>query len=105
MLQIHGILKKIESELFKQFRNFKIIQIFLGNFESFLHTGTQWMNSLNNNLSVDVTSDTEFRMNANRIITLQLVDSSSLLSRAYTFPDKDFCLFKNLSALYFLLFP
>jgi len=95
MLQIHGILEKIESELFKQFRNFKIIQIFLGNFESFLHTGTQWMNSLNNNLSVDVTSDTEFRMNVNRIITLHLVDSSSLLSRAYTFPDKDFCLFKN----------
>jgi hypothetical protein len=53
------------------------------------------MNSLNHNLSVDITSAIEFTSNAHRLITIELVDNPSALTRAYTFPNKDFCLFKN----------
>jgi hypothetical protein len=94
-LIIHGICQEVEIDLFKYFHQLKLVQISLENFEGFLHSGTKWMNSLNSDLSVNVANDVEFRKHIYRLITLNLVDTKDKLKIAYTFPDKDFYLFKN----------
>jgi hypothetical protein len=94
-LIIHGICQEVEIDLFKYFHQLKLVQISLENFEGFLHSGTKWMNSLNSDLSVNLANDVEFRKYIYRLITLNLVDTKDNLKIAYTFPDRDFCLFKN----------
>jgi hypothetical protein len=94
-LIINGICEEVQIDLFKYFHYLKLIQILPENFEEFLHSGTQWMNSLNSNLNVNVANAVEFRKNSFRLITLELIDTKDNLKIAYTFPDSDFCLFKN----------
>jgi hypothetical protein len=94
-LVITGICQEVQIDLFKYFHQLRVVQISPENFEGFLHSGTKWMNSLNSDLSVNLANDVEFRKYIYRIITLQLVDTKDKLKIAYTFPDKDFCLFKN----------
>jgi hypothetical protein len=94
-LIIYGICQEVQIDLFKYFHQLKLIQISPENFEGFLHSGTKWINSLNSDLSVNMANGMEFKKNIYRIITLELVDTKDNLKRAYTFPDRDFCLFKN----------
>jgi hypothetical protein len=94
-LIINGICEEVQIDLFKYFHQLKLVQISPVNFEGFLHSSTKWMNSLNADLSVNMANDMEFREHIYRIITLELADTEDNLKRAYTFPDRDFCLFKN----------
>jgi hypothetical protein len=94
-LIINGICQEVETDLFKYFHQVRVVQISPENFEGFLHSGTKWMNSLNSDLSVNMANDMEFKKHIYRIKTLELVDTKDNLKIAYTFPDRDFCLFKN----------
>jgi hypothetical protein len=92
-LIVMGIVETVEKTLFKNFQHIKLVQIKPENFVAFLHAGTQWINALNHDLNIQF--EAEFRKNAHRVITLELVDTSGFLKDAYAYPDRDFCLFKN----------
>ena len=92
---IHGICETIVRDVLAHFRKIRIVQITPENFKSFMHKGIEWMNSMNQDLNIDMDNDGEFRRNQHRIITLVLTDEASSLKSAYTFPDSDFCIFKD----------
>ena len=50
---------------------------------------------MNKDLNIDMDNDDEFRRNQHWIITFNLIDEASSLQSAYTFPDSDFCIFKD----------
>ena len=95
VLTIHGISETIEKDVLAHFRKLKIVQIHLENFKNFFHKGIKWINSMNKDLNIDMDNDDEFRRNQHRIITLVLTDEASSLQSAYTYPDSDFCIFKD----------
>ena len=75
------------------FKQIKHVQILSENLEQFLHAGIEWTNSLNNDLNIK--NEIEFKNSHHRIITIELVERESDLKRPYTYPDSDFCIYKD----------
>jgi len=68
-----------------------ILELELNNFQEFIQTIDDWMLSLNSNISVDLTLQTDIDKNKQNEMYIKLTD----LKKQYTYSDKDFCLFKN----------
>jgi len=81
----------IQENLFQNFTFLKYLELELNNFQEFIQTIDDWMLSLNSNISVDLTLQTDIDNNKQNEMYIKLTD----LKKQYTYSDKDFCLFKN----------
>ena len=80
----------IQANLFQNFVFLKYLELELNNFQEFIQT-IDWMLSLNSNISVNLTLQTDIDNNKQNEMYIKLTD----LKKQYTYSDKDFCLFKN----------
>jgi hypothetical protein len=94
-LIIKGIIDGLDRDLFRNFQKIQMISIVPENFKSFTHVGIEWIQALNNKLNVNVDNYIEFKKFSKKIITVELIDQLSSLQSAYTYPDSDFCIFKD----------
>ena len=103
-LGITGILCSIEFDLFKEFKNLKVVDFVLNNLREFFHTRNEWMNYLNLNTSNKWTNDVK------KAIRLEYRHLSNFVSfdSIYEYPNEDLCLFKDFPherSVYPLLMP
>lgn len=92
-ITLKGILDKIENDSFENLNSLIYLELDLDNLRYFLNKGIDWIQSLNNNLNVNLENTTDLENNLGRLIILKFLDESEDF---YTFPDEDFCIFKNL---------
>jgi hypothetical protein len=93
-LKIFDYLLCIEKETFKPFRYLKEIVFQVYSLKNFFHTGTDWMEYLNNYVNINYSSQT-FAVNQNdqMILYFRSAFISNKIQLAYRYPDEDFCLF------------
>lgn len=100
-IYISGILTNISNDLFSHFAQIKKINLNLNNLRQLLYANTKWLTSINsrvraNNMSPNVLHR---RISSDVLLELVQVDLTAEyfnnLYSAYTYPDEDFCLFKD----------
>ena len=94
-LDLTGIVYGIQSDLFSHFTKIKLIILNIDNFQEFFQNGLKWMHLLNQDLNVNLSIASEFNENIKRVIIVQFFDPKLPFNKAYEYPDKDFCLFKD----------
>ena len=100
-IYIWGVVDGIQLDFFKYFKHLKFVFVYLQNFERFLQASdNKWMTYLNMDVKVNLNKLNQVNSNLGRTILLELVqkngdkDTPSTFTRAYMYPDEDFCLFK-----------
>ena len=95
-LLIIGNINGIEKGLFKNFPILKFVSLKNDAFVNFFHSGTEWMNSLNADLDVNLDNKHAFRRNVHRLISLEInVFRFFTFNTYYDFPNEDICLFRD----------
>jgi hypothetical protein len=95
-LLIKGNVEHIEENLFENFQEIRFISIKSDEFINFFHRGTQWLNSINKDLNVNLKKAREFRGNIRRLVSIEIaVQSWFMFNTYYTLPNEDICLFKD----------
>jgi len=97
-LAIQGNLEQFDENLFENFREIRYISLRSDDLVNFFHRGTKWLNSINKNLSVSLSSihNLEFTKNIHRLVSVEFdVQYWLFFNRFYAFPNEDICLFKN----------
>jgi hypothetical protein len=89
-----GILDGIESDLFLDFQNLKIIDLAISNLRELFHQGNKWMNYLNLNLSISNRSG-RVQFENRLIIEFAYLKRSVSFDSIYEYPNEDLCLFKD----------
>ncbi len=94
---ISGIIYNIDRNLFTEFNSLKSLILNpsdLGRF--FRQDNLDWVLSLNYNLR-KVNLLNSFEVNNNRLskLILQIFETKSYFKKGYSYPDEDFCVFKN----------
>jgi hypothetical protein len=92
-LRIHGVLRGIESDLFKEFIVLKNIDFQLDNFKEFFHSGIKWMICLNKN--VRYSNETEIIYKEMIMLRFNYLKKEVSFDPIYEYPDEDVCLFKE----------
>lgn len=93
-LDINGQLDSIQDDLFKSFKQLKMLRFRTQNVKGLFVRRNEWLKYLNYEVSVDL--DNPFDMEINRRKTLFLVVFQTFSNIVYyEYPDKDFCYFKN----------
>jgi len=90
-----GILYNVENDLFKSFRRLRLILINIENLQTFYHSGTQWMSSINNDIDIDLRKQNDFERFQLRTLTLQMENTVSFFSYSYDYPENDLCIFEK----------
>jgi hypothetical protein len=94
-LIIKGNLEQFDENLFENFKEISFISVKSDDLINFFHRGTKWLNSINKNLNVSLSS-LDFRKNIHKLVSVEFaVQSFLFFNKFYTFPDEDICLFKN----------
>jgi hypothetical protein len=88
---VTGVLNGIQSDLFIDFQNLKIIDLAISNLKELFHQGNQWMDSLNINKSKKSKKHAKNSLILKFIYLKQSVSFDSI----YEFPNEDLCLFKE----------
>jgi hypothetical protein len=95
-LIITGSPTQIQTNLFENFTDIAFVAIHFDNLVSILHDGLDWISYLNRGLKIDFGEYSDLEQNSDRIVIVQFKEIIvSHLTRAYTYPDEDLCLFKN----------
>ena len=92
-------MNQIQLGLLNKFKSLKNIGLYLSNFDKFFHLDTKWMTSLNslNGEKADLNDFNYLKENLNNSMKILFVyqKDASCFNSVYTYPDKDFCLFKS----------
>jgi hypothetical protein len=97
-LIVKGNLEFFDENLFENFNEISFISVRSDDLINFFHRGTKWLNSINKNLNITLSSmyNPQFIKNIHRLVSIELdVQSWLYFNRFYTFPNEDICLFKN----------
>ena len=98
-LILSGLVFNIDAELFAYFSDLRYVEIVIDNLREFFGAGNAWMRSLNANISVDLTQlrqiEEEISAGHDLVIRFDPVQRERSFNRVYTYPDEDFCLFKD----------
>ncbi len=95
-LHLTGIVYGIQSDLFDLFKDIRLIFFRVDNYETFFHSGLNWINSLNKGLNINVKKKLKLEMSLiGKIILLEFYEEQTFFGKAYMWPDKDICLFKD----------
>ena len=85
-------LNGIDRNFFLYSPKFQYISFGLLNLKEFLQTtDVSWMKYINNHIRFDITNTTQVSQHRNKHLIITLIDQSD----EYTYPDEDFCLFKD----------
>ena len=99
ILYIKGNVKRIQDDLFKYFKEIRIVQLHLDNFETFFGNNNKnnslaWLSHLNKNVHFD-TKKSINPINFDMFIMLYLQHVKYIFKKEYAYPDTDLCLFKG----------
>jgi hypothetical protein len=95
-LILEGNLEYIDDNLFESFPKIKYVSIKSDELINFFHRGTKWINSLNINVYVSFTNETQLRANIHRLVSIEFdVLNWFQFNKYYTFPNEDICLFRS----------
>ena len=93
-LYVTGMIYDIQIDLFASFFKIRLIYLRLDDFGVFFGNGLKWLNSLNKDVFIDLTSNIK-EINKFRAVTLIFSDFTFVFKNVYTYPDEDICLFKD----------
>ena len=98
-LSIDGEINSIQEGIFKPFTYLRTIYLELNYFENLIHKGTKWISSINHGFHINLSNQTQLKLNINRLVKIS-VDDKSQNRRANEIMtilvhDEDFCLFKD----------
>ena len=91
VLDINGQLNSIQVDLFKSFKELKMLRLRSENIKKLFSRQNEWLEYLNYDVSVNAFDDQENRRNAFFLVLFQIFSNVDY----YDYPDKDFCFFKN----------
>lgn len=96
-LFLSGYLKNsFENNLIKSLSYLNKIEININNLRSFFHSSTKWFDEINFDLQkVDLNSNSLMELLKHGQTKIFITVFGQYLSWTYSFPDEDFCLFKN----------
>ena len=96
-VSLTGVLERIEADLFRDYPKINLVLFKISNLRGFFHAGTQWMNSLNSHVRVNLSSPTDVKLNIKKLWVLVLEHPTSFVSfdQVYEYPDEDLCLFRE----------
>jgi hypothetical protein len=97
-LIVKGNLEFFDENLFENFNDISYISVRSDDLINFFHRGTKWLNSINKNLNITLSSiyNPQLTKNIHRLVSIEFVVQSWLyFNLFYTFPNEDICLFKN----------
>ena len=97
ILALNGIIYEIEYSLFKSFSSLRAFILNPSDLGSFYqHDSLKWMSSLNFDLKkVNLSNSFEIRLYKSKAIIVQIFETKSYFTKIYSYPDEDFCVFKN----------
>jgi hypothetical protein len=95
--RIEGVLVDIQSDLFKNFKFIKNVDIRIENFKAFFHRGNHWLKYLNEEVKINLYNINEINSRINEYMRLRFEYSKQATSfdRIYEYPEEDICLFKD----------
>ena len=93
-LDINGQISSIQEDLFKSFKNLKVLRIRTQNTKSILTHKNKWIQSLNYDVNVDLNNERDIQQNLDRILYLIIFQTYSNLT-FYDYPEEDFCFFSG----------
>ena len=98
-INIWGVLNSIQGEIFIYLSKLRFVHINVQNFRQLLEN-RNWWQFINFHINVDLNNLNIVKINLDQSILLEIVEKESNLksglsfTKAYTFPDEDFCLFR-----------
>jgi len=90
VIEINGIINSIQTDLFKDFKNLKVLFIKMNYVQNIFKKNNKWLQYLNYNEIIDPTKPFEYSQ-AFFLILYQTL----FRQEYYKFPNEDFCYFKN----------
>ena len=87
-------LPEFQNDLFKSLKSLRELQIYVPDLGNYLrNTHLAWINSINFDLTIDLSSTTQLldENNKKKQVVLRMVD----MREEYTFPEEDFCLYAD----------
>ena len=95
-LKVTHVVKRIDGDLFVNFKQLKTIDFQIDNLKEFFHVDTKWMSKLNWNINIDLSNMSEWRDNLKRLMRMKFQFPKRYVSFdvIYEYPDEDICLFR-----------
>lgn len=94
VLDVNGQLSSIQNDLFKSFKELKLLRYRSQNIKKLFSRRNNWLNYLNYHLNADSYNPDDLQTNHEKILFLILFQTYSNVTY-YDYPDKDFCYFKD----------
>ena len=98
-LWINGEINSIQEGIFKSIKNLRRIDIDIDYFDNLIHKGTKWISSINHDLHVNRSNQTQLELYKNKatVIAVEYMVSNLKVNEVPTIlvRDEDFCLFKD----------
>ena len=96
-LVIEGVVNGMQSDLFKEIKSLKNINLQINNLKNFFHAGNNWMLFINYYISVNLKSKTSIQSNMHNFMRIRFQNSRNFNSfiSIYEYPNEDICLFKD----------
>ena len=98
-LLISGEINSIEEGIFKPFTYLRRIGLDIEYFDSLIHKGTKWISSINYDLRVNLSNQSQLELNLNRTVKIYVQSSHpNMESKEFLtilVRDEDLCLFKD----------
>ena len=97
VLQVSGIIYKIDRDLFKEFDSLKVFVLSPADLGKFFHQDNlDWSLSLNSKMKrINLTNSFEINTFRSRSAIVQIYEKSGFFSQSYLYPNEDFCVFKD----------
>ena len=95
VLILQGIIYDIQVDFFYSFKNVRCVTLSNENLKSFLHVGLKWLNYLNKNIRVNLSSLDKSAQIMSHSVILEIFGTQKIFTKPYNFPNEDLCLFKD----------
>ncbi len=90
-LDINGILNSIQPDLFKYFKQLKLLRFRTQNAKSLLTNKNKWLNYLNSDVNLNQLNSNDYQDKMFFLTIFQVYSNVTY----YDYPEQDFCFFKN----------
>ena len=96
VLQVSGIIYKIDGDLFKEFESLKVFVLSPADLGKFFHRDNlEWTLSLNSNMKrINLSNSSEINTFRSRSSIVQIYEKGGFFSQSYLYPNEDFCVLK-----------
>ena len=95
VLILRGIVHGIHTELLGSLKVIESIILGIHNWRSFFQSGTKWMNYLNKDIKVNLSSISVRKNILNKVKLIEMLAPYKIFGNTYDYPNEDICLFKD----------